>query len=207
MAGLEEGQAGGGGIGKAVGQQVEDLHHAVAARGAEAGGQVGDGAVREPGGQGLEDRVAQGAHGGLVARGAGPDHEVAGAHRVGQAQHVLRVVLPVRVQEQHHLALRLADAGLGRGAVAFVVGMAHHPRARALRALGGEVGGAVVDHQHLAPTALPHHARHHVRDRVLLVVGGDDHGDLARVSHGPRPPARACARGRGDPRAASGCWR
>ena len=55
--------------------------------------------------------------------------------------------------QQDDLARGLADARLDRGAVALVVGMAHHPRPRRRGALRGAVGGAVVHDQDLAPGA------------------------------------------------------
>jgi hypothetical protein len=43
---FHEGEAGGGRIRKTVGQEMDDLEHPLAARGPEAGGEVGDGAPR-----------------------------------------------------------------------------------------------------------------------------------------------------------------
>ena len=100
--------------------------------------------------------------------------------------HVLRVVLAVRVHEKDDVALRLADARLHRRPVPLVVGMAHDARPRLRGALGGEVGGAVVHDEDLAPRSASAHAADHVRDRLLLVEGGDDDGRLRGLSHGGR---------------------
>ena len=104
----------------------------VAPRRAKAGRQIGNRALGQIAREPIERSRCRpdGAAPACARRGARADDQVVLVQVRHEADCVGGLVLSVSVEDEHELARGLADAGLDRGAVALVVRMADHARAR-----------------------------------------------------------------------------
>jgi hypothetical protein len=109
------------------------------------------------------------------------DVDATAEHRLHQALHLLRPVLAVRVERDHHARAGVdhqAIARAQRGAAAEVGHVPRHRRAVGAGDLPGPVARAVVDDEHRGADAADRgrDPREHLPDAVLLVVRRDDDG-------------------------------
>ena len=94
-------------------------------------------------------------------------------------------MLAIAVKPDHGVVAaveRVLEAGLDGAADAEVEGEPDDGGPRCSRALGGEVLGAVVDHDHVELGVVRPQLLDHARDGLLLVARGDDR-DAAALRH------------------------
>ena len=99
-------------------------------------------------------------------------------YRAHQGPGVLGVVLAVRIQRDRPVGQLsgFRETGHERRALALVEPVAQDPDARdGSDPFEGRVGRPIVDHHHRNTES--HRPLHHVGDRLLMVVYGDDDGE------------------------------
>jgi hypothetical protein len=150
-------------------------------------------AVAQEGGEGPRDRAAGEGPGVLGVRGAlRADHDAGAAPDPGHRLVEEAEVVVVDVEVHDHVALGIQQSAaqcqpvVGRGVLEGL-----DLRVLASEALGeggGRIGRPVLDHEDLeggAAGAEPlAHLGHGGREDLLLVVGGQHHGDLRAVARG-----------------------
>ena len=173
----------------AAGLEAEAVDGA-AADGAEAGLGVGDAGAEEEVERAGEGEVADAVDRGDRAVFEAPEearpHDELDVGREGaeEAGDLLRRVLPVAVEEHHHVARDAREALADGGPLAPVDGHPVDARPRALGLGRGVVARAVVYHEHLAEAGrVGDAAAHHRADGGTLVVGRDEHAHPRRRGH------------------------
>ena len=149
VASAEESHGDGGGVGEAVGQEVEEFAEFVGAHRPKAGGQVSDVVASYPTGDPVVETVGQvAAQRGLrVVIPCANGHVVTFIEFVQQPGDVGGVVLTVGVEENQHIASGVTSAGFDRRAIAHGVGVRQSLDAVLGAQRSGVIDGAIVDDQ------------------------------------------------------------